>query len=87
MPFQFYKSKSLNLLPSGTIPPQAFYIKSNITNVADGGELIRCGYNANYAGRLIQFTSGSITSNPLATSNVKLFVKSLTLFSTSWLSS
>jgi len=74
MPFQFYKSKSLNLLPSGTIPPQAFYIKSNITNVADGGELIRCGYNANYEGRLITYTSGSITSTPIISQQIAQFV-------------
>jgi len=74
MSFQFYKSRSLNQLPSGTVPPQAFYIKSNVMNVNDGGEIIKCGYNANYAGRLIQYTSGSITSVPAISQQIAQFV-------------
>ena len=74
MSFQFYKSRSLSQLPSGTIPPQAFYIKSNIMNVNDGGEIIKCGYNFDFAGRLIQFTSGSITSIPPISQQIAQFV-------------
>ena len=77
MSFQFYKSRSLNQLSSGTVPPSAFYIKSNIMNVVDGGEILKCGYNANYAGRLIQYTSGSITSVPAISQQISQFVSSV----------
>jgi hypothetical protein len=77
MSFQFYKSQTLINETSGNIPPQAVYIKSNVTNVVDGGEILRCGYNANYAGRLIQFTSGSITSNPLISQQIAQFVSAV----------
>jgi hypothetical protein len=77
MSFQFYKSKVLLNETSGTIPPQAVYVKSNVTNVVDGGEILRCGYNANYAGRLIQFTSGSITSTPLISQQIAQFVSAV----------
>ena len=74
MSFQFYKSRSLVQHPSGTIPSSAFYIKSNVMNVNDGGEIIKCGYNFNFAGRLIQFTSGSITSVPPISQQIAQFV-------------
>ena len=77
MSFQFYKSRSLNQLSSGTVPPSAFYIKSNIMNVVDGGEILKCGYNANYAGRLIQYTSGSISSVPSISQQVANFISAV----------
>ena len=77
MSFQFYKSKALLNETSESIVPNAVYIKSNVTNVVDGGEILRCGYNANYAGRLIQFTSGSITSNPLISQQIAQFVSAV----------
>ena len=77
MYFQFYKSKALLNETSESIVPNAVYIKSNVTNVVDGGEILRCGYNANYAGRLIQLTSGSITSNPLISQQIAQFVSAV----------
>ena len=77
MSFQFYKSKALLNETSESIIPNAVYIKSNITNMVDGGEILRCGYNNQFAGRIIQFTSGSITSNPLVSNQITQFVSAL----------
>ena len=77
MSFQFYKSRSLVNETPQTVPPSAFYIKSNIMNVVDGGEILKCGYNANYAGRSIQYTSGSITSVPPISQQIANFVSSV----------
>ena len=45
--------------------------------MVDGGEILRCGYNNQFAGRIIQFTSGSITSNPLVSNQITQFVSAL----------
>jgi hypothetical protein len=77
MSFQFYKSKALLNETSRSIIPNAVYVKSNVTNVVDGGEILKCGYNNQFEGRSILFSSGSITSNPLISSQITQFVSAI----------
>lgn len=77
MPFQFYKSKILANAPSGSVPPVGVYIKSDVSNVNDGGVILRCGYGDNYASRTFQFTSGSISSSQIVSQNISQFVAAI----------
>lgn len=85
MSFQFYKSRSLLNETSESIIPNAVYVKSNITNIVDGGEILKCGYNENFAGRTIIFASGSVTSTPPISQQITQFISAVSSSNTPYI--
>ena len=79
MAFEFYKSKSLVPPDSGSpiVPPQGMYVKSDVSNVNDGGTILRVSYGSSFNVRTINFVSGSITSSPAVSQQISQFVSQI----------
>lgn len=81
MSYQFFKSAHLvNIenLPEGvTPPPGGQWVKSNVSNVNDGGVVLRLIFNNNNEHKSIMFTSGSITSQNITSQQISQFVSQI----------